>query len=55
MLITLLATVQKAISARLKYWETLRELRNLSERDLRDLGIRRCDFHFIAKQTAESV
>lgn len=55
MFFTFYAIMQKAISAKLKYWNTLRELRALSDRDLRDLGIRRCDFHFIAKKAGDAL
>jgi uncharacterized protein YjiS (DUF1127 family) len=55
MFFTLMAFLQKAISAKLLYWQTLRELRALSERDLADLGIRRCDIPFLAKKSADAV
>lgn len=54
MFFTLMAFLQKSLSAKLLYWQTLRELRALSERDLADLGIRRCDIPFIAKKCMDA-
>lgn len=52
MFVTFWSALQRAISARVNYWNTVRELNLLSDRDLGDLGIRRCDIEFIAKKTS---
>ena len=50
MLLTLVANVQKAIKKYLEYRATAYELNRLTNRDLADLGIHRCDIEFIARK-----
>lgn len=35
-----------------RFAKTVRELSNLSDRELHDIGIARCDIKFVAKETA---
>ena len=50
MLLTLVANVQKAIKKYLEYRATAYELNRLTDRDLADLGIHRCDIEYIARK-----
>lgn len=50
MLLTLVATVQRKIKQWIEYRKTVYELNHLTNRDLRDLGIARCDIEFIARK-----
>jgi uncharacterized protein YjiS (DUF1127 family) len=52
MLLTLVSIVQDKIKSYLRYRRTVYELNQLTTRDLRDLGIDRCDIEFIAWNTA---
>ena len=52
MLLTLLSNVNAAIKRYLEYRRTVYELNQLTTRDLRDLGIARCDIEFIAWNSA---
>ena len=55
MIFAFFKSMQKAISAYLDYRRTVYELNHLSGRDLRDLGINRCDIEFIARKSAFKV
>jgi len=55
MIFAFFKSVQEAISAYLKYRRTVYELSLLSGRDLRDLGIHRCDIEFVARKSAFKV
>lgn len=46
----LIKKVQRAISARKKYLATVHELSRLSNRELNDIGIHRCDIEFVARK-----
>lgn len=46
----LIKKVQRAISARNRYLTTKNELSRLSNRDLNDIGIHRCDIEFVARK-----
>ena len=46
----LIKKVRKAISARKKYLTTVHELSRLSNRELNDIGIHRCDIEFVARK-----
>ena len=50
MLLTLVANINKAIKKYLEYRTTVYELNRLTNRDLADLGIHRCDIEFIARK-----
>ena len=50
MLLTLVANVQRAIKKYMEYRTTVYELNRLTNRDLADLGIHRCDIEFIARR-----
>ena len=50
MLLTFLSSVNAAIKRYLEYRKTVYELSQLTNRDLRDLGIARCDIEFIARK-----
>jgi uncharacterized protein YjiS (DUF1127 family) len=50
MLLTLIANIQKAIKKYMEYRTTVYELNRLTDRDLNDLGIHRCDIEFIARK-----
>jgi len=50
MLLTLVANVQRAIKKYMEYRTTVYELNRLTDRDLADLGIHRCDIEFIARK-----
>ena len=50
MLLTLVANVQRAIKKYMEYRTTVYELNRLTNRDLADLGIHRCDIEFIARK-----
>ena len=50
MLLTLIANINKAIKKYLEYRTTVYELNRLTNRDLADLGIHRCDIEFIARK-----
>ena len=48
-----LASVRQWLRQRRVYSETLAELRDLSDRELDDIGIRRADLRRIAREAAE--
>lgn len=50
----LIARLQRRLTAYRLYRETYEELQLLSDRDLNDIGIARCDIRKIARQTAEA-
>ena len=50
MLLTLVANVQRAIKKYMEYRSTVYELNRLTNRDLADLGIHRCDIEYIARK-----
>ena len=50
MLLTLIANINTAIKKYLEYRTTVYELNQLTNRDLADLGIHRCDIEFIARK-----
>jgi uncharacterized protein YjiS (DUF1127 family) len=52
MLLTLVSNINAAIKRYLKYRNTVYELNQLTSRDLRDLGIARCDIEYVAWNTA---
>jgi uncharacterized protein YjiS (DUF1127 family) len=52
MLLTFLSNVNAAIKRYLEYRKTVYELNQLTGRDLRDLGINRCDIEFVAWNAA---
>jgi uncharacterized protein YjiS (DUF1127 family) len=52
MLISLFATLNNWFSKKLAYRRTLHELQMLTNRDLADLGICRCDIERIALESA---
>ena len=45
---TLVKSIEKKIEEYNRYRRTVNELRNLTNRDLADIGIARCDIHNIA-------
>jgi uncharacterized protein YjiS (DUF1127 family) len=49
MLLTLIANIQRAFKKYMEYRTTMYELGRLTDRDLIDLGIHRCDIEFIAR------
>ena len=49
----ILKKVQRAISARKNYLATVHELNRLSDRELNDIGIHRCDIEFVARKFAK--
>lgn len=55
MIFAFFKSMQEAISAYLKYRRTVYELNHLTSRDLRDLGIHRCDIEFVARKAAFKV
>ena len=52
MFLTFFANINKAIKRYMDYRTTMYELNMLSNRDLQDLGINRCDIEFIAWNSA---
>jgi len=50
MLISLIATVSRAFKRWKEYNTTVYELNRLTDRDLNDLGIHRCDIEFVARK-----
>lgn len=50
MLLTLVANVQRAIKKYMEYRATVYELHRLTDRDLADLGIHRCDIEYISRK-----
>ena len=50
MLISLIATVSRAFKRWKEYRTTVYELGRLTDRDLIDLGIHRCDIEFVARK-----
>lgn len=54
MLITILANVQRYIKRYIEYRRTMYELGRLTNRDLADLGIARCDIEYIAHKHSMS-
>ena len=50
MLITLISTVTRAFKRWKEYRTTVYELNRLTDRDLTDLGIHRCDIEYIARK-----
>ena len=55
MLLTLIANINKSIKKYLEYRRTISELSLLSNRDLADLGINRCDIEFIARNASKGI
>ncbi len=51
----LLRGLQRRLSAHSLYRQTYDELQLLSDRELNDIGIARCDIRKIARESAESV
>jgi len=49
---TTFKTLGEKFNAWRRYRDAVRELSQLTDRDLDDIGVRRGDIHFIAKQTA---
>ena len=54
MLITIISTVTRWIKKEMEYRKTVYELGRLTSRDLRDLGIARCDIEYIARKHSMS-
>ena len=52
MLLTLISSISRAFKRWREYRTTVYELNMLSNRDLQDLGINRCDIEFIAWNSA---
>jgi uncharacterized protein YjiS (DUF1127 family) len=52
MLLTILSKINASIKRYLDYRRTVYELNMLTNRDLQDLGINRCDIEFIAWNSA---
>ena len=52
MLLTFLSSINASIKRYLEYRKTVYELNQLTGRDLRDLGINRCDIEFVAWNSA---
>lgn len=50
MLLTLFSKINAAIKRYMEYRTTVYELNRLTDRDLTDLGIHRCDIEFIARK-----
>lgn len=50
MIFSLFSIISKYIKKHLEYRQTVYELNRLSNRDLADLGIHRCDIEFIARK-----
>jgi len=50
MLISLIAVISRAFKRWKEYNTTVYELNRLSDRDLNDLGIHRCDIEFVARK-----
>jgi uncharacterized protein YjiS (DUF1127 family) len=48
MILTLFSNISTAIKRYMEYRRTVSELNMLTNRDLQDLGINRCDIEFIA-------
>ena len=42
--------ITQKIAARRRYWEVVRELSQMSDHELCDIGIHRCDIESIARQ-----
>jgi len=53
MLLSLFTSLNTKIDQYLRYRRTVRELQLLTDRDLFDLGISRCDIDFIAKDSVK--
>lgn len=53
MLLTILSKINASIKRYLDYRRTVYELNMLTNRDLQDLGINRCDIEFIAWNSAQ--
>ena len=49
MLLNYLETLIQKLKCRIKYNEAVEELKNLSDRQLRDMGIARCDIYQVAR------
>ena len=54
MLLTILGLLHRKITAYFEYRRTVYELNQLTNRDLTDLGINRCDIEFIARKHSMS-
>lgn len=50
MLLSLIAVISRAFKRWKEYRTTVYELNRLTDRDLTDLGIHRCDIEFIARK-----
>lgn len=53
MLITLFGTISRWIKKEMEYRKTVYDLSLLTNRDLHDLGIARCDIEFVARNASE--
>ena len=53
MLITILGTISRWIKKEMEYRKTVYDLSLLTNRDLRDLGIARCDIEYVARSASE--
>ena len=47
----ILEKISKIVDGYMRYRRTIKELSNLSNRDLADIGISRCDIHNVATQS----
>jgi uncharacterized protein YjiS (DUF1127 family) len=54
MLMTLISSIYRTYKRWIEYRTTVYELNRLSNRDLEDLGISRCDIEFIARKHSRS-
>ena len=54
MILAFFGLLNKRITSWLEYRRTVYELNQLTNRDLRDLGIARCDIEFIARKHSMS-
>jgi uncharacterized protein YjiS (DUF1127 family) len=50
-----LKTITEKLDAWLRYREAVRELSQMSDHELRDIGIRRCDIESVLRQTASEI
>jgi len=52
---TILARIKRALKRRAVYNRTMRELTCMTDADLRDLGMSRANFKFIAQEAANDI
>jgi uncharacterized protein YjiS (DUF1127 family) len=52
MLLQYINLARKAISAHIRYWNAIRELNALTDRELDDLGMTRLEIEYIARSTS---